>query len=49
MAGDWWADELKPELSQGDVIAELPFWVPLADLQFVEKKSPPGTPPTRVA
>ena len=45
MAGEWWADELKPELSKGDVVASLPFWVPLNDLQCVEKKALPAPRP----
>lgn len=45
MAQEWWAEELKPELSQGDVVSDLPFWVPLNDLQCVEKKALPAPRP----
>ena len=38
MAGsDWWADEIPSELCQGDVISELPFYVPehpFTDLKY---------------
>lgn len=45
MAHEWWAEGPKPELSQGDVVIDLPFWVPLNDLQCVEKKALPAPRP----
>lgn len=44
MAESWWATELEPQLSQGDLIAELVFSLAVFPLAPLEKESVRGKP-----
>ena len=33
----WWEPNVKPDLSQGDIVLGLPFWVPLPSSSPLEK------------
>src|SRR5260370_41219934 len=41
-ADRWWAPNVKSELSQGDIVLALPFWVPLPSSPSLEKVTIPG-------
>jgi len=38
----WWESNLKPDLSQGDVVLDLPFWAPLPSNPPLQKETIPG-------